>query len=689
LGAAKQYSVGLDVGGTFTDVVMADRDTGFLWTAKTPSTPADPSIGFFNGIARILGLTDAGPGDVARVLHGSTVATNAVMEGKGSRTGMITTAGFKYVLEIARHDIPRKENLFGWVKPARPVRPYFIMEVPERVLLDGSVATPLDEDACRAAARRLKALDVEAVAIVFLHSYANPAHERRAAQIVVEEFPAAQISISSTVLPVFREYERAMATALNAYVQKRVGTYVGRLETGLRERGIAAPLLIMSSNGGVYGPAKAQQRPIGMALSGPAAGVIGAGFVASSAGFANAITIDIGGTSADVSVIRDGQPPVTSEGEIGPFPLSLPIIDIHTLGAGGGSLAQVTGAGGLMVGPESAGADPGPACYGRGGERPTVTDANLVLGRIPGRLLAGEMPLDARLAEAAIGRHISEPLGLSVPNAAEGIIRILNANMTGALKVVSVEKGYDPKDFTLVAFGGAGPLHAADLAAALGCDTVLIPRHPGLLCALGLLATDVQYDYARTAVQRAPDYDLAGMEAIWQELAAQAHADLAREGIAVDRRRLVRQVDLRYAKQGFELTLDAPAGRLDAAAAERFVEAFHAMHERLYTFADRTSPVEVVTLRVRAVGLVDKVVLAEIESANGSLPRITEKRSVQVGGARRADVPVYLRDALKAGHRLQGPAIIDQLDTTTLVPPELDGEVDRFGNLVLRRRAAP
>lgn len=688
IGAMKRYSLGLDIGGTFTDVVMADRETGLLWTAKTPSTPADASLGFFNGIAKMLGATGVVPRDIARVLHGSTVATNAVLEGKGARTGMITTAGFKYVLEIARHEIPRKENLFGWVKPPRPIRPYFIMEVPERVLLDGSIETALDEDACRAAARRLKELQVEAVAIVFLHAYANPAHEQRAAQIVAEEYPQAEVSISSTVLPVFREYERAMATALNAYVQKLVGSYVGRLEAGLRQRGIAAPLLIMSSNGGVYGPFKAQQRPIGMALSGPAAGVIGAGFVASNAGFANAITIDIGGTSADVSVIRNGQPQVTSEGEIGPFPLSLPIIDIHTLGAGGGSLAQVTPSGALLVGPESAGADPGPACYGRGGQHPTVTDANLVLGRIPAHLLGGEMPVDPHLAQAALRRHVAEPLGLSITDAAEGIIRIVNANMTGALKVVSVEKGYDPKDFTLVAFGGAGPLHAADLAAALGCDTVLIPRYPGLLCALGLLATDVQYDYARTAVQRAPDYDLAGMEAIWQALGGQAHADLEREGIVQDCRRLVRQADLRYAKQGFELTLDVPAGRIDGAAADRLVEAFHAMHERLYTFADRSSPVEVVTLRVRAIGLVDKLALAEIDSASETIPQVAGKRSVHIAGRRQTDVPVFQRESLKAGHCLQGPAVIDQLDATTLIPPGYGGEVDRFGNLVLRRTAA-
>lgn len=680
-----RYSLGLDIGGTFTDVVMADRETGKLWTTKTPSTPADPSQSFFHGISQIMDLAKVSPTGVAAVLHGSTIATNAVLEGKGARTGMITTAGFKYVLEIARHEIPRKENLFGWIKPKRPIAPRYIMEVTERINLDGTIETVLDEESCRLAARRLKALGVEAIAIVLLHSYANPAHERRVAAIVADEYPEAEVSLSSTVLPVFREYERAMATALNAYVQRLVAGYVGKLEAGLRRRDIAAPLLIMRSNGGVFGPAEASRRAIDMALSGPAAGVIGAGYVAASAGFDSAICIDIGGTSADVSVIRKGRAQVTTEGEIGPFPLSLPIIDIHTVGAGGGSIARVTATGSLVVGPQSAGADPGPACYGRGGLLPTVTDANLVLGRVPSHLLDGQMSIDHARAESAILEHVARPLGMSVKSAAEGIIRIVNANMTGALRVVSVEKGYNPREFTLVAFGGAGPLHAAALADELGCETVLLPRYPGLLCALGLLVSDVQYDYARTILQRAPHFDLAVMAAAWSELEAQADADLAREGIAVDCRRFVRQADVRYAKQGFELTLEVPSAEVTPATVGAIVDAFHAMHERLYTFADRVSPVEIVNVRVRAVGIMDKVELAEIESAKGSLPVAASHRTVHTGGTQHDMAPVYRRETLKAGHRITGPAIVDQLDTTTLIPPGYAGEVDKFGNIVLRR----
>ncbi len=574
----------VDIGGTFTDVAMVDGASGVLWTAKTPSTPVDPSDGFFEGVDKILHVGGAASSEVAAIYHGTTIATNAVLEGKGARTGLMTTAGFRYVLEIGRHEIPRAENLFVWKKPKRPIPPRLILEVPERVLLDGRIERPLDEAACRAAARRLAALKVEAVAIVFLHAYANPAHERRAAAIVAEEMPQAAISISSDVLPVFREYERSMATALNAYVQRRVGDYVARLESGLNARKLAAPLLVMKSNGGVFGPAQASRQAIHMALSGPAAGAIGAGFVGRAAGFADAVTIDIGGTSADVTLLRDGHAATTTEGELGPFPLALPMVDIHTIGAGGGSIARVTDIGSLQVGPESAGADPGPACYGRGGTRTTVTDAHVVLGRLSTSLLAGEMRLEPQRARAAVERDVAQPLGIGVEDAANAVVRVVNANMTGALKVVSVERGYDPKDFALVAFGGAGPLHAVELARALGVRTVLVPRHPGLLCALGLLATDLQYDYARTALQRGPDFDLAAMDAIWRELAEEADRDLAREGIAPERRRLVRLADLRYAKQGFELTLEAPAGALDPAAMTRLVEGFHTTHERLYTF---------------------------------------------------------------------------------------------------------
>ena len=494
--------VGVDVGGTFTDVVL--NDGGVVRTAKVSSVPEDPARGFFAGVERVIGEADAGHEAIELLFHGSTVATNAILEGRGARTGMLVTDGFKYVLEIGRAEIPRRENLFAWVKPKRPVPPRLILEVPERVRLDGTVDRALDEDGCRAAARALGAAGVEAVAIVFLHAWANPAHERRARDLVHEELPGAAVSLSSDVLPVFREYERSMATVLNARVQPLVGRYVGRIESGLAERGVEAPFFVMKSNGGMFSPREAIREPVHMALSGPAAGVRGAAFIGAAAGCRDLIAIDMGGTSADVSLVRDAAPSVTKDGEIGPFPLPIPMVDIHTIGAGGGSIASVTADGSLVVGPRSAGADPGPACYGRGGEEPTVTDANLVLGRIPPHLLDGEIPLDPARAEAALRERVAKPLGLGLEEAARGILAIVNNNMAGALRVVSVERGLDPRAFTLCAFGGAGPVHGGDLARELGAPRLLVPRHPGILCALGLLATDLRYDFARTRVQRPP-----------------------------------------------------------------------------------------------------------------------------------------------------------------------------------------
>ena len=677
-------ALALDVGGTFTDVILVDGMGGGLWTAKTATTPRDPAEGFFDGIDKILersGLTADIPGTVS---HGSTIATNAILEGKTAKTGMLVTDGFKYVLEIGRAEVPRKENLYAWVKPPRPIRPRDIREVPERVLIDGSVDKPLDEEACRAAARALAELSVESVAVMFLHAYANPAHERRAAEILRKELPEAEISLSTDVLPVFREYERGMATALNAGVQPLVGRYIGRLEAGLRDRGIAAPFYVMKSNGGVFSPSLATQQSIHMALSGPAAGVQGAAYIAQAAGYSDLITIDIGGTSADVSLIKDGAPSITKDGEIGPFPLSIPIVDIHTIGAGGGSIAAVTDQGGLTVGPRSAGADPGPACYGKGGTEPTVTDANLVLGRIPPHLLDGETPLDPELAERAIADKIASPLGIEVLEAARGVLAIVNNNMVGALKVVSVEKGYDPRDFTLCAFGGAGPVQAGELARLLGAPRTLVPRHPGILCALGLLATDLQYDFVRTRVQRAPHYDYAAMETVFAELRAEAEARLAAEGVPEDRRVYARSADLRYARQGVEIAVDWPGEAVSAESVARLVEDFHVLHERLYTFADREAPVEIVNMNISATGKMDRIALPELDAATQETPPPDGERRVCFEEFQ--TVPTYRRDALRAGHRIGGPAIVDQLDATTVIFPGQAASVDRHGNLVISER---
>ena len=675
------HALALDVGGTFTDVILVERDGGGLWTTKASSVPSDPSRGFFDGVDKILAQSGVPASSVTRLLHGSTVATNAILEGRSARTGMLVTEGFKYVLEIGRAEVPRAANLFGWVKPKRPIPPRLIAEVPERVLLDGSVDRPFDDEACRAAVRRLKALGVESVAVVFLHAYANPDHERKAAAILREEMPDVDISLSSDVLPVFREYERSMATALNAGVQPVVGRYIGRLRRGMAERGLTAPFYVMKSNGGVFSPEQAEKQSIEMALSGPAAGARGAAYVGTLAGARDLITIDIGGTSADVCMIRDGAPAITKDGEIGPFPLSIPIVDIHTIGAGGGSIASVTAQGALVVGPRSAGADPGPACYGLGGEEPTVTDANLVLGRIPPHLLDGEMPLDPALSERAIRRFVAEPLGIDLIAAAEGILAIVNNNMVGALKVVSVEKGLDPRGFTLCAFGGAGPMHGGDLARQFGTPRLLIPRHPGILCAIGLLATDLQYDFARTRLQRAPDYDLTAIAETYAALRADARATLDAEAVPADRRRLTRSADLRYARQGVEITVEFPGDAVDATAVARLVDDFHALHERLYTFADRTAPVEIVNLRVTATGVMDKFEMTALEAVTDGTPapRAGERR-VHLGGGF-ATVPVYRREALLAGHAVAGPAIVDQLDTTTVVLPGQTAVTDRYGSL--------
>ena len=681
-----KYALALDIGGTFTDVILIEHNGSGLWTTKTSSVPSDPSVAFFDGVDKILEQAGVAHADVAAVFHGSTVATNAIIEGKGAKTGMLVTDGFKYILEIGRAEVPRKENLYAWVKPRRPILPRHIFEVPERIDLDGSVAEAFDDEACRAAARRLRFLGIEAVAVVFLHAYANAAHERRAMEILGEELPGVELSASSEVLPVFREYERAMATALNASVQPLVGRYIGRLRAGLAERSLDVPFYIMKSNGGVFSPERAAKQSIDMALSGPAAGARGAAYVGRLAGEANIVSIDMGGTSADVTLIRDGQPSITIDGEIGPFPLSVPIVDIHTIGAGGGSIASVTPEGGLLVGPRSAGADPGPACYGKGGELPTVTDANLLLGRIPPRLLDGEIEIDRARAEAAIEKHVAEPLGIATVDAALGILAIVNNNMVGALKVMSVEKGLDPRDFTLAAFGGAGPVHGGELARLLGTRKLLVPSHPGILCATGLLATDLQYDFVRTRVQRPPAYDVGAIANCFGELSRDAETRLEAESVAPARRRYRRAADVRYAGQGVEITVDVADGEVDQAMIERLIEDFHDLHERLYTFADRAAAVEIINFRITATGIMEKVSLPELARSDAA-PEASGQRPVHFGGDGFEATPVFRRESLLAGQCIQGPAIVDQFDATTVLLPGQIAAVDGHGSLLISEQS--
>jgi N-methylhydantoinase A len=679
--------VGVDTGGTFTDIILCDPASGRLATAKVPSSPTDPSESFAAGIAAAFAAAALDLADAARVLHGTTVATNLILEGKGAPTALLTTAGFKYVLEIGRQDIPRRSSLFAWVKPKRPVAPEAIFEIAGRIGPTGDEIAPLDEVAVAAAARAIGAAGIAAVAVVFLHSYANPAQERRAGAILRALLPGAMISLSSDVLPVFREYERSMTTILNVHVMSVVSSYVARLGLRLGESGGAAPLLLMKSSGGVIGTERARHMPVETVLSGPAAGAVGATFVAAAAGFRDLVAIDIGGTSADITLVADGEPGLTMTGHIGDWPLALPMIDIATIGAGGGSIARLSTEGALAVGPRSAGAEPGPVCYGKGGTEPTVTDAHLVLGHLPPYLLGGSFALDVEAARRAIATRIAAPMGLTLEDAARGILAIVDNHMTGAIRVVSVERGHDPRDFVLVPFGGAGPLHGGALARLLGIATLLVPPAPGVLSALGLLIANVKTEFSRTCFERPPDYDHERIAATFRELEAEAVAWLDSEGVPAAARRLMRQASLRYRHQGFELVVPWPAGEVDAASIPRAIAAFHRRHERLYTFAQEDTPVEIVNLRVDAIGAFPPLRLPELPRGSGAQDALVAHQPVALPTGS-VEAPIYDRARLGAGDRFAGPAIVTQLDATTLLLPGQRAEMHPLGALIIRDDSA-
>jgi len=731
-------TIAIEVGGTFTDVTFADAATGESWVAKTPSTPSDLAAGFIAAVRKALALAGRGPADVLRVLHGTTTATNAILEGKTPPTALVTTAGFKYVLEIGRHDIPRHGNLYGWSKPVRPITPDRIFEVGERLDADGGVLRALDEDEARAVARQLAQLGVPSVAVVFLHAYANPRHEQRMQTILRQEYPEALVSLSSEVLPQFREFERTMATALNAAVMPPVSRYVGVLRDALDAEGVRAPLLIMKSDGGVTSAATCIRQPVQTVLSGPAAGVIGAIGIARAAGFADIISIDVGGTSADICLVRDGRPEITKDGAIGAFPLKLPIIDINTIGAGGGSIAVAAG-GRLTVGPRSAGAEPGPVCYRRGGIEPTVTDAHLVLGRIPPALLGGELPLDVRAARTAIESRIARPLGLGVDEAAAGIVEITDNNMARAIRTVSVGRGHDPRRFALIAFGGAGPLHACRLAELLDIPTVVIPPRPGVLSTWGLLDTDIRTTFSRTAgpaarratadmgglaagpptswpkgatppsdspgptlvaprqsrgAPRSPLFrpatdggDVAEVEATWAELESQALAWLDGEEVPRERQRLERSADLRYQHQSFELTCPLGEGAVTRERLAALVATFHREHRRLYTYDLPSATVELVNLRVTAIGhLPQRARPAATAGGGDAASARVGQRDVYFAREGRTPTACYARAKLTPGMALDGPALVDQEDATVLVAPGFHARLDHALNIILESR---
>src|SRR5262245_39205407 len=685
---ARRIRIGVDTGGTFTDVVAFDEATGDIATTKTPSTPSDPANGFLTGVHKVLTLLGACAADVSAICHGTTVATNQLLEGAVGRLGFITTAGFEFLLEIARQSVPDGYgNSYFWVKPPRIVPAELVRTVRGRLDHTGAEIAPLDRSQARDVARWFRDSGVDTVAVCFLHSYANPEHEQIMGEILAAEHPAAVVSLSHRVLREYREYERAMTTLVDAAVKPRVASYVATIKERLAKfaapAGAGVPFSIMESNGGVLSADEGVHHPITTVLSGPAAGALGAALVARVAGFDRVLTLDGGGTSTDVSVVLHGEPTLTTEGSVGGYPSKIPMIDIVTVGAGGGSIAWLSREGTLKVGPRSAGADPGPLCYRRGGVEPTVTDAHLVLGRIPPHLLGGEVPLSVQAARDGLAA-LGAKLGLDLPATAAGILEISAWNQANALRQITVQRGLDVRDFVLTTFGGSGSLLACRLVDILNLRAVVVPRDPGNLSAFGLLTVDVKNDYVRTYVARHASLDLAAVTEHYATLTGLATDALRAEGFPDPQHRFVRTADLRYFGQAFEVRVPVADGRFDAASADAAVTAFHDAHERQYGYCFRDRPeqhVEWVNLRVTGVGPIRRPELRPATAGSGAAPG---RRPVSFDGEFR-ETPIHARSALGPGDVLPGPAIIEEYGSTIPVHPGYSATVDRFGNLVVSR----
>ena len=681
--------IGVDTGGTFTDVVAFDEISGELTVIKTPSTPADPAQGFMTGLEKVLALIGAGPDDIAAVSHGTTIATNQLLEGDVGRLGFVTSQGYEFMLEIARQSVPDGYgNSYFWVKPDRIVPPDRVKTVGGRLDHTGAELRPFDERQAMVIARWFRDRGVDTIGVCFLHSYANAEHEQRMAQVLADVHPRAVVSLSSQVLPEYREYERAMTTLVDAAVEPRVARYLASISRRLDDlRGTGVPLHVMTSSGGVATAAEVIGRPISTVLSGPAAGAVGAATIAQNAGFSRVLTCDGGGTSTDVAVVVSGEPALTTEGTVGGYPAKIPMVDVVTVGAGGGSVAWVSPEGKLKVGPRSAGADPGPLCYANGGQEVTVTDAHLVLGRIPPHLLGGEIPLDEAAAAAGLA-GLAEKLRMPAADCAAGILEISAWNQANAVRQITVQRGLDVRDFTLVTFGGSGSLLLCPLIEILGVAGVLVPPNPGNVSAFGLLTVDVRADYVRTCVARHDQLDFETMQAALAGLASQARAALAAQGFRPAQQRLIRTADLRYFGQAFEVRVRLPSGSVSPALAAAAADAFHEAHHALYGYDFRGDPrqqVEWVNLRVTGIGPITRPLLASLRCGDGDPSRALTGHRPVVFGRGLAPVPaaVYWRPLLAAGDVLAGPAVIEEYGATVPVHPGFEARVDKFGNLLV------
>ena len=679
------YRLGVDVGGTFTDLFLVNDEDDQQWRVKTPSTPADPSQGVLTGVKRICEQAGVAASDLRSIVHGTTVATSAVLESKGARVGLITTKGFQQILHLARSQTPGP--LAGWIimiKPDPPASLADTREAVERLDARGETLVPVDREQVRGIVRDLVESGVESLTVSLINSYISGDHEREIGAIVEELYPGFPVTLSSEVLPEFREYERTLTACMNSYVRPRVASYVSQLQGRLQELGRGGEVNILRSDAGVMTPREASRNPIYGVLSGPSGGVAGALYVAKRAGFPNILTFDMGGTSTDVSLCRGGETTIGRETEVGQFRVKVPAVDVHTVGAGGGSIAHVpelTKA--LRVGPESAGADPGPAAYGMGGEEPTVTDANVVVGHLPPQLIGGEMVLDVERATAAV-QKIGDAIGLDIEQAAEGILAIANETMAGALRLVSVQRGHDPRDFALVAFGGAGPLHANAVARLMGSFPVIVPPSPGLLCALGDLVADFRNEFARTVIRLVENARTEDVLGILEELESRARGWLQDEGIPEPDQHVSFNVDMRYHGQGYEIPVPVNPARVQAEGVAHLSDLFNELHEQLYGFRMPNTPAEFINLRAIGRGdLPDPELPAGELGGSDASGAISEPEHAILADGERVTAPIYDRGLLRPGHRFSGPAVVTEFDSTTVVLAGYTAEVDPFYNILI------
>jgi N-methylhydantoinase A len=677
------YRLGVDVGGTFTDLLLLDEATGGFWRHKTPSTPHDSSEGILNGVEALCAQVGVSPRQISVFLHGTTVATNAVLEGKGARVGLVTTEGYRQIMQIARSFVPG--GLAGWIvwpKPEPLAKLQDTVEIKGRIDAQGQEIRPLDEDDIRFQLEKLKAKGVEALTVSLINAYLNGAHELRVAELAREIMPDIPLSLSHQVLPEMQEYERTLTTVANAAVRPVVGRYVRNLRERLGKVEMTGTLSLLRSDGGLMSSAKSEEHPVALLMSGPAGGVTGALWVAKNAGLGNILTLDVGGTSTDVALIENGEPRRVRTTEVGSLSVRASSLDVKTVGAGGGSIAYVpelTRA--LRVGPQSAGAVPGPVAYGKGGTQPTVTDANVVLGYLPENLLGGAFKLDRAGAEAAV-QTIADKLGIGLMEAARGIIDIVNENMFGALRMISVQQGYDPRAFALMGFGGAGPLHVNAVARLMGSYPAVSPVSPGVLCALGDATTRMRTETARSLSKRRSETSLEDILALLQDMETQVRAELMADGVAEGEIETAFEIDVRYSGQAFEVPMSVALGELTADGLEGLTRRFDDEHRRLFTF-NMDAEHELVSLRATALGSLVQLPSAELPQGDGD-PAQAKLRdhTLWMNGAVQAAV-IYDRSRLEAADVIPGPAIVIEMDSTTLIEMDHAGIVDAHGNILI------